>query len=325
MCIKISIIIPIYNGSKTLSRCIDSIIHAQIPGFQNEIILINDGSIDSSAQICEEYNSLYSNIRFFSQENKGVSAARNLGIIKARGEWISFLDCDDTITDSYFKTLKDYLDKDFEVIEFAYNRLEKNTKSLRLPYYKTLNRQEIILHIEKSTSNFLLYTVRRIYRKKFLINNDIKYEEGLLFEDPIFSLNVFKNLNSLLVIPKALYNYHQNPNSITQQKYIENILDVFEKHFYLRKEIKIEGINYDRWFKNEAKQRIDKTFFYILNNVLNSPHSKLSELKQARNSIIFIDSFEKYKYNWKKNFKKNLIIKLFEWRCYRFLLLLFKL
>ena len=99
----ISIIIPIYNAERTLRRCIDSIL---IQTYKNiEVILINDGSQDSSSQICHEYLLLDDRIVLYETQNKGVSSARNLGLDKMGGEWVTFVDSDDWVNDSYIQNL----------------------------------------------------------------------------------------------------------------------------------------------------------------------------------------------------------------------------
>lgn len=105
----ISIIIPIYNVESYLRKCLDSIIEQSFPYF--ELLLINDGSTDASAQICQEYVEKDDRIRYFEKENSGVSSARNFGIKHSRGEYITFIDSDDWIEPNYleilYKTIKE--------------------------------------------------------------------------------------------------------------------------------------------------------------------------------------------------------------------------
>jgi glycosyltransferase involved in cell wall biosynthesis len=101
---SVSIIIPAYNAEKTLARAIDSVLAQTYSAV--EILVVNDGSTDGTRQVCEAYRG---KIRYIEQENKGVSAARNLGIREAKGEYIAFLDADDEYTDSFFSTFRDAL------------------------------------------------------------------------------------------------------------------------------------------------------------------------------------------------------------------------
>ena len=100
---KVSIIVPVYNTEEYLSECIESILDQSFTDF--ELLLINDGSIDKSGKICDEYAKKDSRIVVIHKENGGVSSARNKGIEIAQGEWISFIDADDWITPLYLSDL----------------------------------------------------------------------------------------------------------------------------------------------------------------------------------------------------------------------------
>lgn len=97
---RVSVIIPIYNTAKYLPRCIESVLCQSFDGF--ELLLVNDGSTDGSGDICDTYATRDSRIRVFHKENGGVSSARNLGLDKAMGDWVTFVDSDDYVLDGYF-------------------------------------------------------------------------------------------------------------------------------------------------------------------------------------------------------------------------------
>ena len=115
----ISVIIPVYNAEKYLSRCIDSVLNSSYTDF--ELLLINDGSTDQSLDICRQYKDQDSRITVISQENQGVSAARNLGLRICRGDWIIFIDSDDYISGDFLEliTRNEYQDKDMILFDFA--------------------------------------------------------------------------------------------------------------------------------------------------------------------------------------------------------------
>ena len=100
---KISVIVPVYNVEAYLERCVESILQQTYAHF--ELILINDGSTDSSGQICDHLASQYENIKVYHIENSGVSNARNMGIQLATGSWVTFIDSDDFVTQDYLATL----------------------------------------------------------------------------------------------------------------------------------------------------------------------------------------------------------------------------
>src|SRR5699024_86358 len=100
---KVSVIVPIYNAEKYLKKCLDSLVRQLFEGL--EIVLINDGSTDSSLSICQNYAEEHPHIHVYTTPNRGVSNARNTGMELARGTWITFLDSDDWISENYFKVL----------------------------------------------------------------------------------------------------------------------------------------------------------------------------------------------------------------------------
>ena len=101
---KFSVIIPVYNAEKTLRRCVDSLLKQNYA--DAEIILVNDGSKDDSGHICEEYAEHNMNVRYISQQNGGVSSARNAGLDAARGEYVLFVDSDDYVTEEFFSCIE---------------------------------------------------------------------------------------------------------------------------------------------------------------------------------------------------------------------------
>ena len=108
---KVSIIIPVYNTEKYLKRCFDSVIAQEYENL--ELVIINDGSIDNSEQIINEYKNKYPDlIRYYSKENTGVADTRNYGIEKANGEYVMFLDSDDYLDKALLKTLEEYINED---------------------------------------------------------------------------------------------------------------------------------------------------------------------------------------------------------------------
>ena len=114
---KISVIIPVYNAEKYLYRCIDSVLAQTYQDF--ELLLIDDGSKDSSGAICDEYAAKDARVRVFHKENGGVSSARNVGLDHARGEWITFVDADDWISMDWLKEMMTHSDSDLVIADFV--------------------------------------------------------------------------------------------------------------------------------------------------------------------------------------------------------------
>lgn len=117
----ISIIVPVYNAEKTLRQCVDSILSQDYRNF--ELLLIDDGSKDCSPAICDEYAANDFRVKVFHKPNGGVSSARNLGIDNAQGEWVTFIDADDYITDGYFEGVAEH---DEDVLIKGYRKFDNN-------------------------------------------------------------------------------------------------------------------------------------------------------------------------------------------------------
>ena len=125
---KISVIVPVYNAEKYLPRCIDSVLTQIFTDF--ELLLIDDGSIDESGKICNEYADNDKRIRVFHKENGGVSSARNVGLDKAIGEWITFLDSDDSLFADFFSSFAGLLDSN---VDFVTSSFVNESNGLSIP------------------------------------------------------------------------------------------------------------------------------------------------------------------------------------------------
>lgn len=209
---KISVIVPVYNAEKYLHRCIDSILAQTFTDF--ELLLIDDGSKDSSPAICDEYAEKDPRVRVFHKENGGVSSARNAGLDNAKGEWITFCDSDDWVESTLMH----------EVIQAS---LERNPNYIRYGYIKeyTSGKQEYYLYqeaiqvegtniAEKLFNIFhesLYYGfIWNSFFKKDIIDNT-RFDTKLPWlEDHTFSFVVMKKVNSCALINKALYHYWVN-------------------------------------------------------------------------------------------------------------------
>ena len=136
MASKISVIIPVYNVEQYLEKCLDSILNQTYKNI--EIILVNDGSIDKSGLICDEYSRKYNNIKVFHKENGGVSSARNLGIDNATGQYLAFIDPDDYIDVNMYEILVEKILLIFSIINPIYLKNTKTptfTKSVNIKYF----------------------------------------------------------------------------------------------------------------------------------------------------------------------------------------------
>ena len=203
---KLSVILPIFNAEKYLSRCIESIISQDF----FELILINDGSVDKSGEICEIYQKNDSRIKVFHQQNQGVSVARNVGILNSTGDWIAFVDADDWVSDDWYKILNQVVQEsnDCDIIAFGFKRIKNDIE--RFHIYKS----ELL-----SASDFLLGNVSPfgwsyIYKKTIINKFQLKFPVGLkLSEDQVFVLKYLSISKNIMFTDKVLYNYFEHEES----------------------------------------------------------------------------------------------------------------
>lgn len=258
----ITIIIPVYNvPKKYLDICIDSVINQTYKNI--EILIIDDGSRKEIAETIDKYTSLNDNIKIFHKENEGVSKARNKGIELSKGEWILFVDADDYIE----KDAVEKLINNSEDVEVVISRTQMNTQKEVQGYNKEIlinndNREELIksiLQIKNSKFNLVDGVWSKLYKKKFIIDNNIKFDEELSFgEDFIFNLKVYLKANKIMYIPNVLYYWRRdNENSVTQ-KYNK---DLFEKQIKV-----VEYINQD--FNEEIVEKYKQEYYNYLTQIM---------------------------------------------------------
>ena len=215
---KISVIVPVYNAEKYLHRCVDSILFQTFTDF--ELLLIDDGSTDKSAAICDEYANEDTRIKVFHKENGGVSSARNVGLDNVNGEWISFIDADDYLYNNSFLADLDAIKED---IVFTSHKTEYFGE------YETfqLERNELC---EKSLNDFIIKYINtniiktpwgKFFRTKKIKDNrfDVNIKVG---EDLLFVLEYLKKASSYYILPDSLYCYIKGEQSLFE-KYQQSI------------------------------------------------------------------------------------------------------
>ena len=195
----ISVIVPIYNAAPYLARCIESLIHQPHQALQ--IILINDGSTDNSLVVAEQYAAQDSRIQVYSlPTNQGQSVARNLGLQHANGEYISFVDADDYIDNDFYTYMLQNISK-LDCVQIGYRRVTKEGKIL----------------IEKLPKHFYQFTspCMRLYRREVFSKHNLRFPQGMIYEDVIFSLDFWATNPTYKMLPYTGYNYFANINSTT--------------------------------------------------------------------------------------------------------------
>ena len=227
----ISVIIPIYNAEKYLKECLDTVLHQTYKNLQ--IILINDGSTDSSGSICNNYAKKDNRITVLHKRNGGVSTSRNEGIRLALGEYILFLDSDDYADPNMCEMLYNYI---------SLNKVDMvitGTKLTRRTGKTFLDRSELYKHL--AIKNIDGSCWGRIFKKSIIESNSLEFDEcGQCGEDLFFNLQYFAHISSAMLIDIQLVYYRYNPDSISNSGGIKQretwpyiyhrIVEEYEKH-----------------------------------------------------------------------------------------------
>lgn len=223
---SLSIIVPIYNVEKYLSMCLDSLLKTE--GIdKTEIILIDDGSTDSSAGIADKFAEDHENARVIHKENEGPSASRNLGLMEAKGTYIFFCDSDDEVVPALFRRIIEITKTSDDDIIMWDSELLYETRNLLVPKNrcffahsglekteKTYTGKGILETQLKNTGDYVATIWLGAYRRQYLINNHLFFEKGLIHEDELLLPKVFINAAKVHYIPEKIYIYRIRSGSI---------------------------------------------------------------------------------------------------------------
>ena len=215
MDLKLSIIVPIYNTQKYLSKCIDSLLNQGLKLEEYEIILVNDGSTDESLSICERYQAQYSNIMIINQENQGVSLARNAGIEAAKGNYICFVDSDDFINSHSLSYLfSNFNVKQYDLIRY-WNKISLENDNVPSQLIKGEINYEGSGHDFVKIYGLDTFCCIFLYRTDFIKCNNIKFFPYSIGEDFLFVSSVELANPRMLSTSCVVYQYiiHDNTSS----------------------------------------------------------------------------------------------------------------
>ena len=252
---KISIIVPVYNVENYLERCVESILKQTYTNF--ELLLINDGSTDQSGELCDQLVSKNGNIKVFHLKNAGVSNARNVGIQNSTGEWITFVDSDDFITNDYLETLISAVDGD-DSIGFSIARLHhiKNGQITELPVFSGKEEKwstEQTMRELLTTSKTSFFPVAKLFKRDiisdFTFNTDYHLAEDALFLTEI----LLKTKCTSVFIDKPIYYYDHRQGSATTSvnTHVFDTIEVYKiivsDVFQIFPQLKTELVNRECW------------------------------------------------------------------------------
>ena len=226
----LSIIIPFYNSGNIISRCLESIRQQTEKRF--EVILINDGSTDDGPDLCSKYCRVDSRFRLLNKHHFGPSAARNVGISVASGNYIAFVDSDDYLSDNYVRTIiKGFSELSVDVLFHGYYRIMNRGKYIECRVPNPNSMADVDDYLELSARNMFGYTWIKAFQRDAV--KDVRFDETLhLFEDEVFTCNVLRKSKRVGIISSPIYNYVVGgPSSLTYQtnnNYCESRNRIFE-------------------------------------------------------------------------------------------------
>jgi glycosyltransferase involved in cell wall biosynthesis len=333
--VKVSIIVPVYKVEKYLSRCLESLMNQTLKDI--EIILVDDGSSDSSSSMCDEFAVQDSRIKVIHKQNGGLGFARNSGLEIATGEFVAFVDSDDYVHLQMYETLY-YQAKNLylDAIYCGFNNVDKKQNISRISEVDSLK----IFDSQKEVHDFLLdmigtepnYPVdrkyqmsvwRAIYSKKIIDKHNIKFcsEREFISEDIIFQIDYVQKVTKMAFIPETMYFYCENQGSLSRSFRP----DRFDKYIFLHSEIRKKLFSISD--KKSCELRIDRLFIGYSRSLIFdicrykvTIKEKKQLLKIIYENIVWNDIHSRYPYN-ELPFKYGFLMKCIKYRWTNMILL----
>ena len=282
---KVSVIIPVYNVENYLRKCLDSLVNQTLKDI--EIIVVNDGTTDNSQEIINEYVKKYpKKVVSIIQENGGQGAARNTGLLHAKGEYIGYVDSDDYVEENMYEELyKKAKEEDSDIVICGNNVVKEN--------YELFSKEDV-------DKEFLLGKMdvwNKIYKKNIIVDNKIQFRSKVWYEDLDFTMKVYFSSKKISYVDKPLYNYLLREGSTMNNNNIKRNLELIEAFDSL--------IDYckDKKIYNKAKDEIE--FLCIYHMYIFATTRVLNTNNKYKDKIEIINKFKNYINSNFPNFKQN--------------------
>ena len=303
----LTVVIPVYNVEKYLKRCIESILVQEWKNY--DILLVDDGSIDRSPQICDDYVRAYDFISVIHKENGGLSDARNTGISNAKGEYVYFPDSDDWIEPNTFIALAEALEsRKFDIISF-------NREFVKGKEDAIVSEPEVIQVFEGKDAflQMLKYTYitgfanDKVYRKSLFTDHNIQFPIGKYYEDLGTNYKLFLSAKKVYATNQKYYHYLiDNPDSITQswnEKKFRDMFGFYKEMFYsdfVRSQLNQDELRLSQLYYVNGlihllaslyKSKLDKEYIDITNEVkqeLLKNSVSISQMKDQPNKLKYV-------------------------------------
>lgn len=230
----VSVIIPVYNCEKFLTRCVESVLNQNCEQ-KLQIILVDDGSTDASPAICDKFQSDNDNVLSLHQKNAGVSVARNFGIARAEGEWISFVDSDDYLLDGFYEKMLSGDNADLICCSYTGNSAVSNELDSMLEdrIYSSSEFFESLYPV--MANDYIFFQCwNKLFRRSIIVENNVSFPIGIKYaEDMEFVYNYVKYIKSFKFVKSPLYYYYVNENNTTS--IVKKGYEAYERIYLFRK------------------------------------------------------------------------------------------
>ena len=293
----ISVIIPVYNVEEYLRECVDSVINQTYKNL--EIILVDDGSTDSSGSICDEYIDMDERVTVIHQKNGGLSDARNTGLSHSIGKYVYFLDSDDYIAENTFETLLAIAEKDnsdivfFDAVSFAdTNDFKVNQNYVRKNKYQTDSGINVFCKMTEN-KEFHSAVYLMLFSRTFIDNNRLFFVPGILHEDMVYTYQALCLASVVSQCGEALYHRRYRKNSIMtsskSKKHFESCIAVYTHNAEFTKQIPHPNVS-------AALEFVSRCAFNIFNvyDKLSNADKKIckADLKKVKKDILRNNAFK---------------------------------
>lgn len=243
----LSVIVPVFNSADTLERCVSSILSQQVDGL--ELILVDDGSTDSSPALCDRLSGADDRVRVIHRANGGLSAARNTGIDAATGTWIAFADSDDELVPDTLSANLELATDDVDLVEFPVSVHYGAPNSFELDFEPlTVSGNDVFSHWIKTGGYTHCYAWNKIYRS--ILFEGIRFPEGENFEDAAVCPSIIRKCRAVTYSDRGRYLYYSSGGGITRQYRFANQEPLFRHNLELLQFITANG------FDNESLGRL---------------------------------------------------------------------
>lgn len=282
----LSIIIPVYNTAQYLERCLDSCLQQGLKVEDYEIICINDGSTDNSQEIIDKYQKQNPNITAIVQENKGQAIARNVGIDKAKGQYLFFVDSDDALTlFSLSSCLQEATNNDLDILTHSFTDNYQNQLPQNYNVSSTTSGIDYVANY-----NFNNSACGYLIAREFLLNNQLRFTPGRYCEDGLFTLSCIIRAERIAHIDIPVYAYILRPGSTVTNRSVTHIEKTISDYLfaarYYNEEINVVKERLQKKALTRLLSRRDSyTFFGLMRLVYYCSSANLT-FKQAQSTLL---------------------------------------